>query len=117
MDAYAAKVTQPRLLADLTVLVPNMAQRFAAVTPALCTMELAVKQVCDTAGVPTILYPSYLNFGRELFKKQSRQEFSGESLAQIAAVMLAKWTARGCTQAVLQDIRNTVFGITAPSAP
>lgn len=117
MVGYTSKVTQERLLADLTVLIPDMVTRFAGVTPLLTTMELAVKQVCDTAGVPTISYPGYLGFGRELFKKQARQDFSGESLAQFAAVVMAKWAARGLTQAVLTSIRNDVFAIPAPAAP
>jgi len=77
---------------------------------------LQVKQVCDSAGVPTIQYPFYLNFGRELWAL-SRKEVSGESLAIEAATLITKWTARGLTQAVLQSIRTDVFNVVAPSAP
>jgi hypothetical protein len=30
-------------------------------------MEIQVKQTCDASGVPTIQYPFYLNFGREIW--------------------------------------------------
>jgi hypothetical protein len=66
--------------------------------------------------VPTIQYPFYLNFGREIWAL-TRKEVSGESLAQEAAVLVAKWTARGLTAPVLQAIRSEVFNVPAPIAP
>jgi len=42
---------------------------------------------------------------------------SGESAAQAAAVLIAKWVARGLTQSVLQAIRTQVFNVGAPIAP
>jgi len=111
--AYDIKVNQARLLSDLTALMPNMTVNMAAVTPQICAMELAVKQVCDGAGVPTISLPYYLDFGREMFKK-GRQDISGETLALFAASMIAKWVARGLTESVLQAIRGDVFSVAAP---
>ena len=115
-EAYNSKVSGARLLVDLTALLPHMTTKFAAVTPGLVSMELSVKQVLDGAGVPTIDYPFYLNFGREMYRK-GRQQISGESLALFAAVMIAKWTARGLTPAVLQALRTDVFSVAAPIAP
>jgi hypothetical protein len=34
-----------------------------------------------------------------------------------AATLIAKWVARGLTQAVLQAIRTDVFNVAAPTAP
>ena len=113
---FDAKYTPANLTRDLTALLPGMTQRFAAATPMLVASETAVKQVCDGAGVPTIAYPYYLCFGRELFALQ-RKEISGESLAKEAAILIAKWKARGLTEAVLQGIRTDVYGISAPIAP
>jgi hypothetical protein len=113
---YDAKYTPANLIRDLTVQLPNMTARFAVVTPNLVASETAVKQVLDGAGVPTIQYPFYLCFGRELFALQ-RREISGESLALEAATLIAKWVARGLTQAVLQAVRTDVFSIAAPIAP
>jgi hypothetical protein len=49
--------------------------------------------------------------------KLSRKETSGESLAKEAAVLIAKWKARGLTEVVLQAIRPYVFNVVAPVAP
>jgi len=46
-----------------------------------------------------------------------RRGITGEMLAKEAAVLVAKWTARGLTSATLQDIRSDVFDIGAPVAP
>ncbi|HUW10554.1 MAG TPA: hypothetical protein VM537_12555 [Anaerolineae bacterium] len=116
-QAWNAKVTAARLLTDLTALLPNMTIRMAAKTPGLVAMETMTKQVLDDAGVSTIQYPFYLAFAREVYRKQSTQEISGESLALWTATMLAKWVARGLGSPVLTLIRNDVFTIAAPLAP
>ena len=95
---------------------PKMLQHVSAVQPMLAAMELQVKQVCDGKGVPTIQYPFYLCFGREIWSL-TRKEISGESLALEAATLIAKWVARGLTSAVLQAIRTEVFSVGAPLAP
>jgi hypothetical protein len=41
----------------------------------------------------------------------------GESLSKEAAVLVAKWKARGLTEAVLQAIRTDVFNVAAPVGP
>jgi len=113
---YDAKYSAANLTRDLTAQLANMTLRMVAVTPQLVAKETAVKQVLDTAGVPTIAYPYYLCFGRELFALE-RREISGESLAIEAATLLAKWVARGLTQSVLQSIRTDVFSVAAPVVP
>ena len=95
---------------------PTMLANVQAVIPMIAAMELQVKQVCDGAGVPTIRYPFYLCFGREMWAL-SRKDISGESLALEAAILITKWTARGLTAAVLQGIRTDVFNVSAPIAP
>ena len=95
---------------------PAMLASVTALYPMIAAMELQVKQVCDGAGVPTIAYPFYLCFGREVWAL-SRKDISGESLAQEAAILIAKWVARGLTQSVLQAIRTDVFNVSAPIAP
>ena len=113
---FNAKYTAANLTRDLTAKNAFMLSRFAAQAPLVATMESSVKQVCDGAGVPTIEYPFYLSFGRELYSL-TRREISGESAAIEAALLIAKWTARGLTAAVLQGIRTDVFSIGAPLGP
>ena len=113
---WDAKYSTERIKATLDAMRPNMLANVTAVTPMITAMELQVKQVCDGAGVPTIQYPFYLCFGREMWSL-SRKEISGESLAIEAATLIAKWVARGLTLAVLQAIRTDVFNVSAPIAP
>jgi hypothetical protein len=105
-----------RIKATLDEKRAEMLARVTALYPMIAAMELQVKQVCDGAGVPTIQYPFYLCFGREMWAL-SRKDISGESLAIEAATLIAKWVARGLTLAVLQAIRTDVFNVSAPIAP
>ena len=113
---WNAKFDTARVKETLDALRPAMLANVTAVFPMLTAMELQVKQTCDASGVSTIQYPFYLNFGREIWAL-TRKEVSGESLAQAAAVQIAKWVARGLNQAVLQAIRSQVFNVGAPIAP
>ena len=93
---WNAKFDTTRVKATLDDMRPAMLANLTAVFPLLTAMELQVKQVCDGSGVPTIQYPFYLNFGRQIWAL-TRKEVSGESLAQEVAVLTAKWVARGLT--------------------
>jgi len=75
---------------------PDMLNRANTAFVSQYTRDTEVKQTLDAAGVSVIQYPFYLAFGREMWRLQ-RQELSGESLAQEAAVLIAKWVARGLT--------------------
>jgi len=110
------KYNLERVSAILTEKRPKMLQNMSSVVPLITAMELQVKQVCDGAGVPTIQYPFYLCFGREMWSL-TRSDISGESLALEAATQIAKWVSRGLTQSLLQDIRTDVFNVAAPAAP
>ena len=113
---WNAKYNTERIKATLDDKRPAMLASVTAVFPMITAMELQVKQVCDGAGVATIQYPFYLCFGREMWSL-IRKDISGESLAKEAAVLIAKWKARGLTEAVLQGIRTDVFNVSAPIAP
>ncbi len=110
------KFNLERVHAILTEKRPKMLQHMESVQVSLASMEQQVKQTCDASGVSVIQYPFYLCFGREMWA-MIRREMSGESAAQAAAVLIAKWVARGLTQAVLQAIRTDVFNVPAPIAP
>jgi hypothetical protein len=113
---WNAKFDTTRIKGILDDMRPAMLANVTAVFPLITAMELQVKQTCDASGVPTIQYPFYLNFGREIWAL-TRKEVSGESLAIEAAVLIAKWVARGLSQPVLQAIRSEVFNVPAPIAP
>jgi hypothetical protein len=110
------KFDTARIKATLDTKRPKMLEHVEAVFTSIALMETQVKQTIDASGVSVIQYPFYLCFGREMWSK-CRKEMSGESLAQEAAVLVAKWVARGLTQSVLQAIRTQVFNVGAPIAP
>ena len=116
IENWNGKYNLERVNAILTEKRPKMLQNMSSVVPLITAMELQVKQVCDGAGVPTIQYPFYLCFGREMWAL-TRKDISGESLAKEAKVLVDKWKARGLTEAVLQAIRTDVFNVVAPVAP
>jgi hypothetical protein len=116
VENWDEKFNVERVSAILTGKRPKMLQHVTAVTSMITAMELQVKQVCDGAGVPTIQYPFYLCFGREIWAL-TRKDISGESMAQAAATLIAKWVSRGLSAPVLQAIRSDVFNVPAPIAP
>ena len=113
---WNVKYNTERIKATLDEKRPSMLANVTAVTPMITAMELQVKQVCDGVGVPTIQYPFYLCFGREMWAL-SRKDISGETFALEAATLIAKWVARGLTQSLLESIRTDVFNVAAPVTP
>ncbi|MCX6843051.1 MAG: DUF1156 domain-containing protein [candidate division WOR-3 bacterium] len=91
----------------------RMGQQLMAIAE-VCIMEGKVREVINAAGVSTVLYVSYLNFGRQLYKLTRKQNITGESFAMAAQVLLDKWAARGCDPKILATIRKEVFNIDEP---
>jgi len=114
---WNVKFNTERVKATLDDLLPSMKSHVEAQFVSIASMESQVKQTLDASGVSVIQYPFYLDFGRELWHMTHQTEMSGESAAQEAAVLIAKWVARGLTQSVCQAVRTQVFNIGAPIAP
>jgi hypothetical protein len=113
-ERWKAKYKVERVKDTLNDIREDMGKRYEAAIADVCVMEGKVKEVINTAGVSTVLYVSYLNFGRQLYKLSRQQNISGESLAMAAQVLLDKWTARGCDPDILATVRKEVFNIDAP---
>jgi len=96
---------------------PDMLARVTAQFTSLSSMEIQVKQVCDSLGISVILYPFYLDFGRELWHITHQTEMSGESAAIEAELLIVKWVARSLVRSVLEAIRTGVFNIGPPASP
>ncbi len=116
IENWTAKVTPERTAEQVTPQLASIKANAAFVMNDIVQMEAQVRQVLNAAGVPFIAYPYYLCFGREIWSK-IRKGMEGDSLALEAATLIAKWVARGLTQAVLADIRTDVFNVSAPPAP
>jgi len=116
IDKWTAKVTTARAVADRTVQVEGMRANASVVANQLVQVEAQIRSDLNGSGVPTIQYPFYLNFGREIWALQ-RRGIAGESAAQEVAVLVAKYVAMGLAQSVLQSVRHEVFNVNAPITP
>lgn len=116
INRWTAKVTAARtadVVGDrLTTMRRNAAGEFVDIV----TMETQVRSLLNGKGQPTIQYPFYLCFGRELWALK-RRGIEGEGLAIEAALLLTKWVAQGLTSSVLQAIRTNVFSVGPPVSP
>jgi hypothetical protein len=113
---WDVKYDPERIKATTEELKPSMLVTVQGVFPLLAEAESQVRQTLDAIGVPTIQYPAYLCFGKEVWALE-RRGFSGESLALEVAVLLDKWVARGLAKSTLEAIRTDVFNVGAPVAP
>lgn len=116
IDKWVAKTSASRTAGIVGDRLPTMKTNAGVVFTDIISMEVQVRTVLNTGGVPTIQYPFYLCFGREMWAL-IRRGIAGESLAIEAATLIAKWVAQGLTQSVLQAIRTDVFNVAAPVAP
>ena len=94
---------------------PAVAARVQASFDSLYAMETDVRTILNAEGVSTIQYPFYFAFGRELWKLSNR--INGASAALVAAILVAKWVARGLSPSVLEKVRYQAFSISAPVGP
>lgn len=76
-------------------------------------IENRTKVILGDKGVPTPLYPAYLNFARQIWK--IRNKFSGETLKVEADIALYKWSRRKLEEEVLNKIRKEIFTLEPPT--
>ncbi len=93
----------------------QMENRQAFEQALLVEMETKAKTVLNGANVPTIMYPHYLNFAREVHSRRKR--FAGPSLAREVGVLPEKWVAPTLDRSVLERIRDEAMSVGEPPAP
>lgn len=92
-------------------MLAGMKTGFTAALNSLVPIEMAIQTVLNGTDVPTIDYPFYMNFGREIWSKQNKG-IDGDTLASVAQSLTDKYEAYGLDDAILIDIADTVFHIT-----
>jgi hypothetical protein len=112
IEKWRVKTQPERVCATLKDMRNSMERNTEAAQVLLVEIETRAKQVLNSANVPTILYPYYLNFAREIFSRMIR--FSGSSLVREVNVLLEKWVARTLDQQVLERIRDEAFAVPEP---
>ncbi len=112
IEKWRVKTRPERVCATLKDMRGSMERNTEAAQALLVAIETRAKQVLNSADVPTILYPFYLNFAREIFSRMLK--FSGPSLVREVNVLLEKWVARTLDRQVLERIRDEAFAVPEP---
>ena len=113
---YTEGVIPARIAEDFTTKKPVMVSKVTERMTELTTIEDRVKGVLSSEAALTCDYVKYHNFAREIYKLQ-RRFGGGVGMVDEVALVLAKWQARGCTNAILTKIRNNIFAVSAPTPP
>jgi hypothetical protein len=108
---YDAKYVPATVSLKIASVLPGMRSGFSTAVQDLVAIEFQIQTVLNAAVVPTIQYPFYLNFGREIWKMQNKG-IDGPSLASMAQSLHDKYVAYGLATANLVDIADQVFHIT-----
>lgn len=118
LAAYTAKLNPDFVKEDITTSKAAMVDKFSAATVELVHIEDQVRVILgatvDPNVVMTVDYPFYYAYAKEVYKLQTRFG-GGSALVAEVALLVAKWTARGLQESVLDEIRDTVFSIGEPT--
>jgi hypothetical protein len=109
--SYLAKTVPTTVSLKIASVLTGMKSGFASAANSSVSMETQVQAILNDADEPTIQYPFYLNFGREIWK-EIRVGIDGATLASVAQSLHDKYVAYGLKTAVLADIADAVFNIT-----
>jgi hypothetical protein len=114
LESYTLKVNPERVKEDFTQKKARMLTYLQTAFNALAAMQNQVMAVLAGYDLSTTDYPKYRAFASSVWKLQ--QKFGGGvGMINEVALQVAKWKARGCTEAVLNRIRDDVFNIPAPT--
>lgn len=110
-EAYVAKTAPTTVGLKIAAVLAGMKTNFSAAINDLVPIEMQIQGLLNSYNVPTIQYPFYLCFGREIWKKR-RAGIDGVSLTTAAQSLHDKYVLYGLNTAHLINIADTVFGIT-----
>ena len=105
---YNAKTVPANVALVVTAQLPDMKSGFAANSTTLIEKETLIQNALNAAGIPTIQYPFYLNFGRELYSLD-RRGISGTTYVIMAQSLFDKYLAYGLAQGTLLAIAADIF--------
>jgi len=105
---YRRKVSDTEHIAkQLELAKADMATSYEQSQVYATEMERLTRAILGKNGVPTIAYPGYLNFARQIGKIAGR--FQGDSFTNEAKILIDKWTARQLVKKILETILYEVF--------
>ena len=109
-EKYAAKLELGRMLGRADGDVKSQVEHFRQGVERMETLRQMMSQVLCAAGISTIWFPYYYDFGRKLMALSSRTS-SAEVLLLEARMQLEVWVARGLERAVLEQIAENCFNL------
>lgn len=112
IETWQVKTEPDWVRERLVRLRPGMSRRYIEEQERLFELEQRVKQVLDSANIPSLTYPFYLDFAREVYARKRR--LGGDSLRREVEILLFKWVRRELKQEVLEQVRDQVLSISAP---
>jgi hypothetical protein len=115
IEKYTYGINPKRIEEDLTYKKPDMITQETAYFARFEEIEAHVRGILSGEKVYPSDYPKYQAFAKELFHLQ-RKFGGGEGVIAEAGLLVVKWKARSCVEAVLDKVRNEVFGIPPPAA-
>jgi len=110
-DAYVAGTPAATVGLKVAARLSGMKSGFAAAITALVPIEQQIQVLLNAIAIPTIQYPFYLNFGREMWALTSKG-IEGVALTTAAQSLHDKWVLRGLATARLVEIADSVFDVT-----
>lgn len=114
---YTYKINGQRQMEDVVALKPTMVAKESVAIQFQYDVQVRVENLLGTEkAVATCDYAKYLAFASEVAHVQ--QKFGGgTAVVNETAILIAKWKARNCTEAVLDRIRDEIFSIPTPTLP
>ena len=109
--SYDTKSNPTTVAPVVTAQLPDMKSGFASKVQSLATFEQTAQASMNAAGIPTIQYPFYLNFGRELWALAARG-VSGTTLKNMAQSLKEKYVLYGLAEPNLIQWAADWFQIT-----
>lgn len=109
--AYDAKVVPATVGLKVAAQLAGMKTGFAAFLDSLVPKEQQIQGLLNGNAIPTIQYPFYLNFGREMWGLRNRG-IDGAALEAMAQSLHDKYVLYGLATARLVEIADSVFNIT-----
>lgn len=98
-------------------LLPGMTSAMATAQAEIVDFEARTRAcVANEAGVKPFQVGTYLNFSRAIYSLRNR-EIEGCGLVDNVAMLVTRFKAQGCSEPILDKIRNDVWTIPAPAGP
>jgi len=114
IETYDAKTVPTTVSLKVASMLAPMKSLFATRCTSFVAKELLIQgNLIQSGTIPTIQYPFYLNFGREIWGLSTRG-ISGTALNLMATSLHAKYVAFGLDPAMLKLIADDVFNVTIP---